>query len=38
MKQYKIMRYIIFAIIGFIILGTGLVLIKLLPDVDCQWQ
>lgn len=34
MKQYKIMRYIIFAIIGFIILGTGLVLIKLLPDAD----
>ena len=32
MKQYKIMRYIIFAIIGFIILGTGLVLIKLSPD------
>lgn len=34
MKQYKIIRYIIFAIIGFIIFGTGLVLIKLLPDVD----
>lgn len=34
MKQYKIMRYIIFAVIGFIILGTGLVLIKLLPDAD----
>lgn len=32
MKQYKIVRYIVFAIIGFVILGTGLVLIKLLPD------
>lgn len=34
MKQYKIVRYIVFAIIGFVILGTGLVLIKLLPDAD----
>ncbi|MBN7773530.1 hypothetical protein [Clostridium aminobutyricum] len=34
MKQYKIVRYIVFAIIGFVIFGTGLVLIKLLPDAD----
>ena len=34
MKQYKTTRYIIFAIIGFIILGTGLVLIKLFPDAE----
>jgi hypothetical protein len=34
MNQYKIVRYIVFAIIGFVILGTGFVLIKLLPDAD----
>ncbi|WP_136479714.1 hypothetical protein EPD62_004670 [Acetivibrio thermocellus] len=34
MKQNKIVRYIVFAIIGFIIFGIGLFLIIQLPDAD----
>ena len=34
MKQYKIIRYVFLSIIGFIIFGGGLVLIKLLPEAN----
>lgn len=34
MKQNRIVRYIVFAIIGFIIFGIGLFLIIQLPDAD----
>ena len=34
MKQYKVGRYVFLSAIGLVILGAGLVLIKLLPEVD----
>lgn len=34
MKQYRVGRYIVLSIIGFVIFGAGLVLLKLLPDTD----
>lgn len=34
MKQYKVGRYIVLSVIGLVILGTGLALVKLLPDAD----
>jgi hypothetical protein len=34
MKQYKAGRYIFLSAIGFVIMGIGLALIKLLPEAD----
>ncbi|MEN6313312.1 MAG: hypothetical protein ABFD25_03580 [Clostridiaceae bacterium] len=34
MKQYKVGRYIVLSVIGFMIFGAGLALVKLLPDAD----
>ena len=34
MKQYKVGRYVFLSAIGLVILGTGLVLIELLPEAD----
>jgi len=34
MKQNKIGRYVFLSVIGFVIFGAGLVLIKLLPETD----
>ena len=34
MKQYKVGRYVFLSVLGFVIFGAGLVLIKLFPEAE----
>ncbi|MDO4581304.1 MAG: hypothetical protein Q4B96_01815 [Bacillota bacterium] len=34
MKQYNVGRYVFLSVIGFVIFGAGLVLVKLLPEAE----
>ena len=34
MKQYKTGKYVFLSIVGFVIFGAGLVLVKLLPEAE----